>query len=136
MNTLTRFLFGGIGALLLCGSALAESPLSVDGATTVDVNKARELFEQEVAFVDVRKNSDWDAGRIPGAIHLDIKSALSAESLAEEVAKSEPVVMYCNGASCLRSSQASGKAVGWGWTQVYYFRDGFPAWQAAGNPVE
>ncbi len=117
-------------------AAAKDSPLSVDGTTTIDTAKARQLFEQDVAFVDTRKNSDWDAGRIPGAIHLDVKKVLSPETLAEEVPRDEPVVFYCNGHNCLRSSKASRLAVSWGWSTVYYYRDGFPAWKAAGNPVE
>jgi len=117
-------------------AAAKESPLSVDGATTIDTAKARQLFEQDTAFVDTRKDSDWDAGRIPGAIHLDVKKVLSPETLAEEVAKDEAVVFYCNGHNCLRSSKAAKLAVSWGWSKVYYYRDGFPAWKAAGNPVE
>jgi rhodanese-related sulfurtransferase len=112
------------------------SPKTIDGATTVDTAKARELFDKEVAFVDVRKDSDWDAGRVPGAIHLELKKVYSPESLEAEVPKNEPLVLYCNGEKCLRSSKATKEAVQWGWTKVYYYRDGFPAWQAAGNPVE
>ena len=112
------------------------SPMTVEGATTIDTAKARELFDQEVAFVDVRKDSDWDAGRVPGAIHIELKKVYSADSLGAEVTKAEPLVLYCNGASCMRSSEASAKAVEWGWSNVYYYRDGFPAWKAAGNPVE
>ncbi len=112
------------------------SPKTVEGATTIDTAKARELFDQEVAFVDVRKDSDWDAGRVPGAIHIELKKVYSADALGAEVAKGEPLVLYCNGESCMRSSDASAKAVAWGWNNVYYYRDGFPAWKAAGNPVE
>jgi rhodanese-related sulfurtransferase len=36
----------------------------------------------------------------------------------------------------MRSSDATKLAVGWGFSKVYYYRDGFPAWKAAGNPVE
>jgi rhodanese-related sulfurtransferase len=122
-----------IGNSVLAG---AESPLTIDGAETIDTDTARSLFDQEVAFVDVRKGSDWDAGRVPGAIHLDIKSAYSEDSLVSEVKKDEMVVIYCNGASCMRSSDASKMAVNWGFSNVKYYRDGFPAWKAAGNPVE
>ena len=125
-------------ALTLCMPAVAGevSPQSIDGAVTVDTAEAKAMFDREVAFVDVRKDSDWDAGRIPGAIHLDIKSKFSEESLAGEIEKGESVVIYCNGASCMRSSDASAMAVGWGFSRVHYYRDGFPAWKAAGNPVE
>ena len=112
------------------------APMQVSGATTIDEKKAKELFESEVAFVDVRKDSDWDAGRIPGAIHLDLKKNFTKESLAEEVSTGEQVVFYCNGEKCLRSSAAAEKAVQWGYSKVYYFRSGFPSWKAAGLPVE
>ncbi len=66
MKTITRLI--GIALLtLFAGTTFAkESPMNVEGATTVDTAKAHELFNQEVAFVDARKDSDWDAGRIPG----------------------------------------------------------------------
>lgn len=113
-----------------------SSPLSIPGATTVDVTQAKQLFDNGVLFVDVRKDKDWNAGRIPDAVHLDVKKVLSEETLLAEVKKDEPVVFYCNGHSCMRSSKAAAKAVEWGWKKVYYFRDGFPAWKGAGLPTE
>jgi rhodanese-related sulfurtransferase len=35
----------------------------------------------------------------------------------------------------MRASLAVGKAIGWGYQRVYYFRDGFVGWRAAGYPV-
>ncbi len=112
------------------------SPRQVDGATTIDTAKAKRLFDEEVAFVDVRKDSDWEAGRIPGAIHLELKKQFSDAALGAEVAKDEPLVLYCNGEKCMRSSKATKKAVAWGYQKVYYYRAGFPAWKAASLPVE
>lgn len=117
-------------------SLAAVSPVTVNGATTVTVEEAGELFDQGVVFVDVRKGSDFDAGRVPGAVHLDSESAFDETALEAVVAKDQPVVIYCNGESCLRSSEASEMAVGWGFSEVYYLRDGYPAWEAAGFPVE
>jgi rhodanese-related sulfurtransferase len=114
----------------------AKSPMTVTGATTVTVEEAVELFDQGVVFIDVRKPTDFDAGRIPGAVHLDSTSAFNEAALEEVVAKDEPVVIYCNGDDCMRSSEASALAVSWGFTNVYYLRDGYPAWEAAGHPVE
>lgn len=117
-------------------SASEVSPMNVSGATTVDAAGAKNLFDNEALFVDTRKDKDWDAGRIPGAEHLNIKTNLSAESLSAVAAKDEKIVMYCNGEKCMRSSKAAAMAVEWGFTNVYYFRDGFPAWKDAGYPVE
>lgn len=114
----------------------AEGPKTIAGATTIDATEAKKLFEAEIPFVDVRKNKDWEAGRVPGAYHLDVKKALTKESLTDVVKPDETVVFYCNGPKCLRSSKASAMAVSWGYKDVKYFRGGFPAWKAAGNPVE
>ncbi len=114
----------------------AEGPKTIPGATTIDVAEAQKLFEAEIPFVDVRKDKDWEAGRIPGAYHLDVKKALTKESLADVAKPDETVVFYCNGPKCLRSSKASAMAVSWGYKDVKYFRDGFPGWKSAGNPVE
>jgi rhodanese-related sulfurtransferase len=117
------------------------SPESVPGATTVDTTEAHALWEQRAWFVDPRSDSDWQAGRIPGATHIKYDPGkrdqeLTAERLAQEVARDEPVVFYCNSEGCDRSSWAAALAAEWGWEEVYYYRQGFPSWKAAGNPVE
>jgi len=139
MNKLLVSLVTGLSLIGLVGITHAAgkvSPTSVDGAKSVNAAEAKALFDKGAIFVDTRKSKDWDAGRIPDAVHLDLKKKLSEETLGKEVKKSDAVVMYCNGESCMRSSKASVLAVGWGYSNVYYFRDGFPAWKAAGYPVE
>jgi rhodanese-related sulfurtransferase len=112
------------------------SPMQVDGATTVNSVEAKALFDKGVIFVDVRSDKDFDAGRIPDALHLNSKTNFSDGSLSNEIGKADGVVLYCNGESCLRSSYTSSMAVGWGFSKVYYYRDGYPAWKLAGFPVE
>lgn len=125
-------------ALPVSHAADEFSPETVAGATTVDTSKAKELFDKGVLFVDVRSPKDWDAGRIPGAQHMDNhKGAFTDEALSAALGgKDKEVVLYCNGHKCMRSSQAAIDALKWGYKNVYYYRDGFPAWQGAGNPVE
>ena len=119
-----------------CFAADEKSPTVVDGTTTIDATQAKALFDEGVVFVDTRKDKDWEAGRIPDAVHIELKKKFNEASLSEEVAKGDKVVFYCNGHSCMRSSKAAMDAVGWGFSNVYYFRDGFPAWKAAGYPSE
>lgn len=126
--------------LFLASPAMAASdyvsPEVVPGATTIDAATAKTLFDAGVVFIDVRNDADWEAGRIPGAIHLELKHVYSAESLGAVVAKDQEMVLYCNGIQCPRSSEAAAKAVAWGFPKVYYYRLGFPDWQAAGYTVE
>ena len=118
------------------GPAAAESPLEVPGATTVDAAKAKALHGRGVPIVDVRPVADWNIGHIPGAAHLELKEVFSEAALMRVVGKGGEVVIHCEGPKCLRSSKACAKAVSWGFTKIYYFRSGFPAWRAAGYPVE
>lgn len=112
------------------------SPETVDGATTVDTNHAKQLFDQGAIFLDVRSNRDWEAGRIPGSKHLELKKVYSLETLGEIASPSDTLVIYCNSTGCMRSSKACAKAVEWGYKNVYYYRKGFPDWQSHGYAVE
>ena len=130
--------FTMLASILIPGTALAkeEAPLQVEGATTVGVDEAKALFDQGVLFIDPRGDADFDAGRIPGAVHLPLSGVLSESSLAEVASKDEPLVFYCNGIKCGLSGESCAKAVAWGYTNVHYFREGFPGWEAAGLPIE
>ena len=112
------------------------SPINVGGAVTVDAKQAKSLFDRGVVFVDVRNDKDYTAGRIPDAVHIELKKAFNKDSLGKHAKPTDVVVFYCNGHSCLRSSRAAEQAVSWGYSRVHYFRDGFPAWKSAGYPVE
>ena len=137
LTTLSAILFLALSSAAYGASELVKAtPETVAGATTVDSAEAKALFDNEAAFIDLRKENMWNSGRIPGAIWLDFKTAFSQDALAAEVGKEEQVVFYCSGIRCPRSSKAATKAVEWGYGQVYYFRDGFPAWKNAQYPVE
>ena len=133
-----HFLVSLVAALMcfIASAGAQESPVSVDGATTVDAHQAKSLYDQGVQFVDVRTPELWEASHIPGAHFMDLFSAFSEENLLKIAAKTDEVVMYCAGPSCKRSSKACVKAVSWGYKKVYYFRGGFPEWQAAGYPTD
>jgi rhodanese-related sulfurtransferase len=131
----------GLAMVLMMALPLAQaagvSPETINGATSVDGAKAKALFDKGVAFIDTRSDKDWNAGRIPGAKHIDVeKPGFTEEALGKLAKKDQEVVMYCNGVSCPRSALATEKAVSWGYKKVYYYRLGFPDWKAAGYPVE
>lgn len=137
MKTLSRILFA-VFFLLLAASAWADksSPERIGGAVTVNGDEAAKLFNQHSKFIDVRADIDWDAGRVPGAVHLNLAADFNEANLFKVVPKDQPLVIYCNGLKCMRSSQASALAVKWGFKKVFYYRSGFPDWKSRGYPVE
>ena len=138
MKHFNSFIFAAVLAVFapLAFASAELAPMSVDGAITIDAAKAKQMWDKGVTFVDVRPDKDWNAGRIPGAVHLDLDKHLTEESLGKEVSKDQPLVMYCNGIKCKRSADACAKAVAWGFTKVHFFRGGMPDWKTTGNPVE
>lgn len=123
---------------LFIDSCIADSiaPEQVQGAQTIDTLTAKSFFDQKIPFIDVRKHEDYIAGHIPGAHHLSIKSNFDQSNLRAIADKESPLVVYCNGIHCMGSSIAVQKAVDWGWTTIYYYREGIPAWKNNGYPVQ
>jgi len=117
-------------------AADGETPLQLAGAKTITAIQAKSMFDAGAVFVDPRKDTDWDAGRIPESEHLELTSMLTENSLSKLVKKGEPVIFYCNGVKCKVSYDAAEKAVSWGFSDVNWFRGGMPDWKNAGYPIE
>ena len=118
------------------GESTDVSPMFVSGANSIDVTEAKQLFDRGVVFIDVRDVTDWRIGHIKGAISQDSELRFTEEALSAVIQRDEAAVIYCHGSRCLRSSEAVKKAISWGFTNIYYFRDGFPAWKIAGYPYD
>lgn len=116
------------GVLLLPGLVLAVG-------AKVDSSKADYLFTQQILFVDIRSSSDWDAGRVAGAEHLDVNK-MSEEGLADLVEKDEVFIVYGNDSGDKRVSDAVSKAASWGFAKIHFYPDGFVDWKKRGKPVE
>jgi len=123
---------------LTAAQASKVSPLEVPGAKSVNVQQVKELWMQGVLCIDPRSNADWDAGRIPGALHMVSKSPeYNADTALAATGRFDaPIVAYCNAENCLRAADLARDLVSWGFSNVYYFRDGFPAWKNAKYPYE
>lgn len=141
MNTAIRW--ASVAAMwLVVGLVAAEAadpwvaPDAIRGATTIDTVKAKAMFDGKAAFLDPRKDSDYREGHIPGAVHLDLTTLTKEAMEARFPDKSQAIVVYCNGIRCKRTSDTIPKLVEWGYTNVYFFREGLPAWVSEDFPVE
>jgi rhodanese-related sulfurtransferase len=84
-------------------------------------------------IVDLRDDSAWASGHLPGATH--VKSD-ELELRLDEVLpdKDAPVVLYCGGGG--RAGRAAELLHGMGYRNVRSMTGGFRAWTAAGHPIE
>jgi rhodanese-related sulfurtransferase len=92
---------------------------------------ARELGRGAM-LIDVREDEDWQAARIPGAVHL---SRGTIELEIEDVAPAldTPIICHCGGGS--RSALVAESLQRMGYTHVKSMAGGFKGWKAAGLPV-
>jgi rhodanese-related sulfurtransferase len=98
--------------------------------TTVGPERAREMIEAGAQLVDVRTDHEWDAGRIPGASHIEL-GELTAR--AGEIERDRPVVVYCRGDN--RSDMAVAALAADGFEAVA-LEGGIEAWAGAGEAIE
>ncbi|MBA57442.1 MAG: sulfurtransferase [Pseudomonadales bacterium] len=125
-------------ALLLASVvAVAEAPDAVNGAKTVGLEQAKSLFDDGAVFIDVRDAQSWSLGHIQGSVNLDFNaSEFAVLYISKELDRSTPIVFYTSSPLNVSSAMASYFASNWGYSNVYYFREGFYSWMAADFPVE
>ena len=101
--------------------------------TDFDLTPARvkELVEGgEAQLVDVREDYEWEAGRITGAVHIELERL---PGRAAEIDKDKPVVFQCRLGT--RSAFAV-QAFRNGGYDAYNLTGGILAWADAGLPLE
>jgi rhodanese-related sulfurtransferase len=95
---------------------------------------ARQIASDDAPVVlDVRSDSEYEAGHVPGAIHLPFQSVASRhEELS--IDKDRTVVVYCaHGPRAAWAGRALRKA---GYTDIVYLAGHMSAWEGAGRPLE
>jgi sulfur-carrier protein adenylyltransferase/sulfurtransferase len=82
-------------------------------------------------FVDVREQNEWDAGYIPGAVHVP-RGFLEQNIEAVVPDRAAPVILYCAGGT--RSAYGAATLGQLGYTNVASMSRGFEGWKALGLP--
>ncbi|WP_320670437.1 rhodanese-like domain-containing protein [Patulibacter defluvii] len=105
-------------------------PLFDHPGLEVDVAQLRDALDRDaVTLVDVREPYEWEAGRIPGAVHVALHE-LGAR--ANELDRSRPIVFQCRvGGRSAMAAQAFREAGVDAWS----LRGGILDWAAAGHPL-
>ncbi len=100
----------------------------------VDVDEARRKLESGKAkLIDVREESEWEAGHARGAEHIG-KGVIERDIEQRVPDKNVELILYCGGG--FRSALSADNLQKMGYTKVASMAGGWRAWQAAGAPVE
>lgn len=110
--------------------------LRFNGIGSADPAEAVRLVNHDNGqVVDVREDSEWQRGHIPGAVHVPL-SRLDKEmdKLGNPDAAEGPIVVACR--SGTRSTGAAVRLRKVGFQNVYNLNGGTTAWEQAGMPLE
>ena len=118
------WLAGGMMAWRVAGREIGFVPQW----TVAELDERR---DDELTILDVRQPAEWQAGHVPGALHIPGGELLDRH---DEVPKVRPVAVYCG--SGFRSSVATSLLKAHGHEAVHNVLGGFAAWRARGLPVE
>lgn len=100
--------------------------------TVADVKRRLDAGET-FHVVDVREESEYAAGRIPGAIHLG-KGVIERDIEKTIPNTSDEIVLYCGGG--FRSALAADALQKMGYENVISMDGGMSGWRQAGHDVE
>ncbi|WP_037624093.1 rhodanese-like domain-containing protein [Streptomyces aureus] len=104
------------------------------GANRVTVDEAHRRTQGADApavLLDVREQTEWNAGHAPGAIHAPLSRLAAGAALPSRV-QARPLVVICR--SGRRSQQAAELLTERG-SDAVDVKGGMQAWAAAGHPV-
>ncbi|MGH7740894.1 MAG: rhodanese-like domain-containing protein [Candidatus Eiseniibacteriota bacterium] len=100
---------------------------------SIDEYRERLARGERWVLVDVREDREWDASRIPGAVHLS-KGIIERDIEERYPDKSEPLLLQCGGG--FRSVLVAENLQKMGYQNVVSLDGGIRGWKERGLPVE
>jgi len=100
--------------------------------TVAEVKKKMDAREPFI-LVDVREESEWASGHLPGAIHLS-RGTIERDIEQRIPATSEKVILYCGGG--FRSALVADNLQKMGYANVESMDGGWRGWLDAGLPTQ
>jgi len=113
--------------------ALVEDARSRIRETTVDAVKARMDRGDVLTLIDVREESEYALGHVPGAAHLG-KGIIERDVEARYPDTSRELILYCGGG--FRSALAADALGRMGYTNVVSMDGGMRDWRQRGYPCD
>ena len=102
--------------------------------TETDVREVKQRLDRGERFhlIDVREESEWAKGHLPGAVHLG-KGIIERDVEEKFPDPNTELVLYCGGG--FRSALAADNLQKMGYTNVYSMDGGYRGWTDAGHPI-
>ena len=136
-----------VGMLISGMVQAADTPTALAGAKLVAADEVVKAQSTGATVIDSRVASEYAEGHIKGAVNVPYREksekAVNFDASQDEfnlaklpADKAAAMVIYCNGPECWKSFKASAVAIKGGYTNIHWYREGFPEWKSKGLPAE
>jgi rhodanese-related sulfurtransferase len=127
----TNWIWVGMGAVAILGVLFLLLRPTGRRPTEITAPQAYDQYQRGAFFLDVREQSEWNDGHIPGSVVIPLDELAGRLG---ELPKDRDIVVVC--ASGVRSSEGARILVEAGFSPVASLSGGLGGWQAAGFPLE
>lgn len=100
---------------------------------TPEETRSRMEADANVVLVDVREESEWEAGHIRGALHIG-KGVIERDIETQVPDTDAAIILYCGGG--YRSALAADNLQKMGYTNVSSMAEGWRGWNERGYETE
>ncbi len=123
------------------------TPEQFRGIKVVDTAFVKQNLGKIVIY-DTRKKAEFVESHLPGAVHAEYREktpkSIDFDGTRDKFKglgnitseKGQELIVYCNGPRCWRSFKAAVSLRDMGYSNVLWYREGFPAWKKAGYTIE
>jgi rhodanese-related sulfurtransferase len=108
--------------------SMSEDP--PEGEVELDPKRVAELAAEGAVVIDVRRDYEWEGGRIAGARHIEVNDLVAQ---AESIPKDTPVVFYCRTGNRSGMAATAFREAGY---DAHNMAGGLHAWVDAGLEIE
>lgn len=123
MNRLWMILLAAVLFMCGCGKETSQEGNETEEAVYMQITaeEAKKMMDEQddILILDVREQSEFDAGHVPGAVLLPV-GTITEDSAADVIESKDTVTLvYCRSGN--RSKTAAKTLAGLGYTQIYEF---------------
>lgn len=121
-------------------TSIVENPVlqeEIRNEHAISLERMRQIVEEQThIIIDARKEDDFHAGHIPGAVNYSEERIFdSIAELYEMYAMDDPIVVYCTSEDCDEADITAEVLREAGYTEVLMFTDGWGEWFDSGCEV-
>jgi hydroxyacylglutathione hydrolase len=125
LRNIAGYLAGGM-------TSWREDKLDVEGVRRMTLTELHARWDDGIQVLDVRALSEWEAGRIPGSVHMPYHDI---HSVPDGIDPERIVAVLCS--SGQRAAVAASLLMRYGASDVVHVVDGgVPRWEREGWPIE